>query len=408
MGTNFDSTTLALHVPPVPEGGDDPLVKAQRLIEFVVSGGGSGKLELRVDEEGLKQAEMAARPRVASRSVAVLGRRGAGKSFLCRKLVEESLVAANKAQGGTASLPELEREELVPLLGPKRSGSLLTLDSDVAGCTSGIMSYAARILPGDYDGRGRMAGYRMPIRVLDMEGETDSSSSPQTDKGKVWPPGSIPHEARVALQEQRRDAVLIGFPRLAFLTCDVLVIVTTESLASTRFYSRLLSWAQVTSGGMCLGPKAPALVVVANMIHCVREEADLDVAASTKKFFAVHERGVETFTPSHLFGSANKKTQQQPRLRSFFREVSVVNVPLLPDNPPAATTTSSTTATSAPPVPPSIAHKQVARFQAEVYRLAAAMGRGVAGESSSGERRGALTEKGWCALWRCVTFPAPS
>jgi len=33
--------------------------------------------------------------------------------------------------------------------------------------------------------------------------------------------------------------------QVAFLTCDVLVVVTTESLASTRLYSRLLSWAQV-------------------------------------------------------------------------------------------------------------------------------------------------------------------
>ena len=33
--------------------------------------------------------------------------------------------------------------------------------------------------------------------------------------------------------------------QVAFLTCDVLVVATTESLASTRLYSRLLSWAQV-------------------------------------------------------------------------------------------------------------------------------------------------------------------
>ena len=51
------------------------------------------------------------------------------------------------------------------------------------------------------------------------------------------------------LQMQRRDAVLVGMPRIAYLTSDVLVVVSTESLRSTRFYARLYALAQVSSLG---------------------------------------------------------------------------------------------------------------------------------------------------------------
>jgi hypothetical protein len=49
--------------------------------------------------------------------------------------------------------------------------------------------------------------------------------------------------------------------------------------------------------------------------------------------------------------------------------------------------------------PAHIAARQLARFHAEVYRLAAsAEGAGVGGD----ERDRKLTEKEWCELWRCV------
>ena len=88
------------------------------------------------------------------------------------------------------------------------------------------------------------------------------------------------------LQMQRRDAVLVGMPRIAYLTSDVLVVVSTESLRSTRFYARLYAWAQVASGGACLGARAPALLVVSNMVQCVykdeEEEVSMDAEATTK------------------------------------------------------------------------------------------------------------------------------
>ena len=76
------------------------MIKAQPLLQFAVTTNavGSVELEFKVDVSGLRLVEGVARPRVASRVVAVMGRRGAGKSFLCRKLVEGSVLAATKAQ----------------------------------------------------------------------------------------------------------------------------------------------------------------------------------------------------------------------------------------------------------------------------------------------------------------------
>lgn len=77
--------------------------------------------------------------------------------------------------------------------------------------------------------------------------------------------------------------------------------------------------------------------------------------------------GAETFAPVHLFGSANKKTQEQPRLRSFFCDVTVMNIPMAND-PWGA----HEVARDVPVEPSTITTKQIMRFQAEVYRLAAA------------------------------------
>jgi len=76
------------------------MIKAQPLLQFAVTTNaeGSVELEFKMDVSGLRLVEGVARPRVASRVVAVMGRRGAGKSFLCRKLVEGSVLAATKAQ----------------------------------------------------------------------------------------------------------------------------------------------------------------------------------------------------------------------------------------------------------------------------------------------------------------------
>ena len=142
---------------------------------------------------------------------------------------------------------EAEQEGLLPILGPKRVPGILGAHCSNGGCTSGVLSYSARLRPGHDTARGA-GGYRLAVRILDTEGETDASASPQMQDGCEWPGADVKEEnTRFELQQQRRDAVLVGFSRVAFLTCDVLVIVTTESLASSRLYRRLLEWAQVTS-----------------------------------------------------------------------------------------------------------------------------------------------------------------
>ena len=91
---------LANHVAPVLEANDDMIMKAQAVLQFGLATNAQGlpEVEFKVDDEGLRHLEGLARPKGASRVVAVMGRRGAGKSFLCRKLVEGSVLAAKKSQ----------------------------------------------------------------------------------------------------------------------------------------------------------------------------------------------------------------------------------------------------------------------------------------------------------------------
>ena len=381
---------LASYVPPVQQDANDALVKALPLLQFMLApdpgaqaSAGHLRVALEVCEDGMRKAEEVARTRVPSRAVAVMGRRGTGKSFLCRKLLEARVLPRSKLS--SVSAEATQAEAYLPPLGAKGGGGILSTCSE-EGCTSGVLSYTTRLCMGDESGRG-MRGYQLPVRVLDTEGESDAGDKPQRETPEApeaWPAGIMQEEARLDLQQQRRDAVMVGIPRLAFLTCDVLVLVTSESLASQRFYARLLTWAQVASGSTYLGRKAPALIVVSNLMHFNNEEADLDVVGSTKAFFRLHERGGEVYTPVHLFGSANQKTQPTPRLGSFFREVSVVKIPIVPD---AADASSNTAGAHA-----SVASRQLARFQGEVYRLAA----------SAQATGGALSEVEWCALWRCA------
>ena len=405
---------LARHVPPVPEGADDPLVKPLRLLDFVLvpdhgaevlGGGGTSearqqKVALAVSEDGMQKAEEVARTRVPSRVIAFMGRRGAGKSFLCRKLLEGGVMAGSKRRPDGSADAALHLDDFLPALGAKSSAGILSHCSE-EGCTAGVLSYTTRLCTGDESGR-RMPGYFLPVRVLDTEGESDAGDKPQRDSLQPlepWPCGITEEDSRLDLQQQRRDAVLVGIPRLAFLTSDVLVLVTSESLSSQRFYARLLTWAQVASGSTHLGRRAPALIIVANMLHFAKEEADLEIPASTRAFFRQHERGGQVFTPAHLFGSANQKTLSQPRLASFFRQVSVVKIPVVPDAADGAASTAAAAQAST-------AQRQLARFQDEVFRLAASaqgggVTQGVAGvEGHTG--CGAVSEREWCGLWRCA------
>jgi tRNA A37 threonylcarbamoyladenosine biosynthesis protein TsaE len=392
---------LATYVPPVPQAAHDVLVKALPLLQFVLapdpgaqaSSEGRLKVALEVCEDGMRKAQEIARPLFPSRVVAVMGRRGTGKSFLCRKLLEAGVLARSKLS--SVSQEPMLSDAYLPALGAKGGGGILSTCSE-EGCTSGVLSYTTRLCMGDESGRG-MRGYQLPVRVLDTEGESDAGDKPQRETPEApgaWPAGIMQEEARLDLQQQRRDAVLVGIPRLAFLTCDVLVLVTSESLASQRFYARLLTWAQVASGSTYLGRKAPALIIVSNLMHFAKEEPDLDVPASTRAFFRLHERGGEVYTPVHLFGSANQKTQHTLRLGAFFREVSVVKIPIVPDT---ADTLSNTAAALA-----SVANRQVARFQGEVYRLAASAQEGGVVGSEEQATGGAMSEVEWCALWRCA------
>ena len=230
------------------------------------------------------------------------------------------------------------------------------------------------------------------MRVLDTEGEAQVSMA-------ETPAAGVAVDAVLDAQVARSDAVLVGLPRLAFLTSDVVVLVTTHSLLSARVYARILSWAQVASGGVMLAARAPALVLVCNQLGNVvhpngavlREEAQLDVAAATKAFLRQHERGDSAFRPSSLLAASSRQhNPQQPRLGAFFRSVSVIHIPLAPA-PPAA-----------PPPHPLVAElasRQLGRFQAEVFRLAAAAqgGAGAMGADGGGK---ALTEREWCGMWR--------
>jgi hypothetical protein len=332
------------------------------------------------------------------------GSRGAGKSFLCRYLVQESISASLKAQALTvANGTEQEQDQsMLPKLAPKRPGNLVR-DTGEA-CTRGVMSYLARLQAGGgaggdggKGGKGGMlsagGGYRLPVRVLDTEGE--SRTALVEVQGATRAAEDV--DSKLEQQQQRSDAVLVGIPRIAYLTCDVLVLVTNESLFSSRFYARLLAWAQVASGGTCLGlgPKAPALLVVANMMHGVLEDAELDVAVSTRAFLRRHERGDASFKPSNLLGGANaNKNPQQPRLAAFFRDVSALIIPVLRDPSHVP-----------PPAPASDARaqqavRQLSTLQTEVYRLAAASHGVVGGGGCTGGV--GMTEREWCALWRCA------
>jgi hypothetical protein len=136
---------LALHVPPVPRGGQDAVVLPQRLLQFGIctaAGGQSagGVVDLRVDEAGMRAADAAARDKTVSRVVVVTGRRGSGKSFLCRSLVVDSVVSALKTQGKTEEAAEADG--LMPRLAPQRSAGSIVDASAASGCTVGVVSYA--------------------------------------------------------------------------------------------------------------------------------------------------------------------------------------------------------------------------------------------------------------------------
>ena len=358
---------LTAYVQPMLEGDQQPVAPPHQLLTISVGSEGSGAC-LSADTEGVRQAEAAARPNVCSRVVAVVGSAGAGKSFLCRTLVEASVRAAVKAQGGG----QWSLDALVPDVRPtpRGGGGGLAVGAEQGACTKGVVSYLARLERGSDDpekgGTGRGGGgYTLPVRVLDTEGESQVSMAEK-------PAAGIAVDALLDAQVARSDAVLVGLPRLAFLTSDVVVLVTTQSLLSARVYARILSWAQVASGGVMLAARAPALLLVCNQLGKVvhpngavlREEAQLDVAAATKAFLRQHERGDSSFRPSSLLAASSRQCNpQQPRLGAFFRSVSVIHIPLAPA-PPAAP--------QPHPLVAELASRQLGRFQAEVFRLAAA------------------------------------
>ncbi len=154
---------------PIPAG-------PSRLFRFLVSeadsgGRAGGGVEIVLDEEGLADESEAAaaaaaaaarerRPEVRRRVIAVLGRRGAGKSRICHALLHSDTLASSCT------------EEQGPA------------DGRTCATTAGVMSHrgwlrdpAAR-RNGAGAGPGRGGGYALAIRLLDCEGESESLHLP--------------------------------------------------------------------------------------------------------------------------------------------------------------------------------------------------------------------------------------
>ena len=251
--------------------------------------------------------------------------------------------------------------------------------AELGACTKGGQ------LPGSARGSDDGAGARGGAGRIHAVGAGKDTEEAQVSMAEM-PAAGVAVDVVLDAQVARSDAVLVGLLRLAFLTSDVAVLVTTHSLLSA--YARILSWAQVASGGVMLAARAPALVLVCNWLGNVvpqRRRAARGGEAGRGgeiKAFPAAARAWRQRVPAVVAARPSRQhNPQQPRLGAFSarcRSFTSPSFPALPAAPPPH------------PLVAELASRQLGRFQARHRR------RRAGGCDGGGRRRQGPDRAWWC------------
>jgi hypothetical protein len=195
------------------------------------------------DDEDLKPSEY------HSHCVSVMGATHAGKSFLINALTGSELPIARS--GGDA---------------PTSSGAkqLMTELSD-----AGVVL--------------QQAPKPVLVRFVDYEGAKGSNLLPTDAQEKMWRVRR--DESRVSLFELRRKATGVHLPRMAYMTSDVLVYVTTLSPADYRTIEECAE--VIANSAYNTAREAPTLILVFNKYEI--EDDERDDETFTRGFLDMHD-----------------------------------------------------------------------------------------------------------------------